>query len=390
MTLGAGEYVFGTSLGNMRSQEPVPSTLHVFPPQLTDTCNDGTTIIGRGYSTQIDSKCKCPDSMSVADLTAAGIPSAQAAAMRNMSAAVSTESTLVQFIQQDGDTVVVVTILTGTEVCDGLNTTNARHPVCQTVFSNHVNAVVEARYADSYFNNTVSCPSSYMTDGTPASIALQRVDVRETLDAGDISWISSSLQYYAGGNLATIPLKQAFPGATPSALWWTTANMQKVLPENLDAGLETTYAMMNRAAMQRGLTTDAERCIQNVEVTTQSTVHITFIGYVFGVIFCIGMLATNVFGFLLASPWFFAEAPMYPAIRLVSDPTYFSFMTIEHYKKCAGGLTQAEDMMELWPKLDKTVRVGESINTTEDPEYGKIVIDEPSKVTAFILDKQYA
>jgi hypothetical protein len=158
VTLGAGEYVFGTSLGHLRSEEDVPSTFHVFPPQLTDTCMDGTTIVGDGFHTQIDTRCTCANSMSAAHLIDAGVDASVVGRMINMSDATSTRNALVQYLYPDGaDKVNLTTILTGvhiymililisgTNICGGIDKLNPATPVCQTVFSNHTKAFVMAQ-----------------------------------------------------------------------------------------------------------------------------------------------------------------------------------------------------------------------------------------------------
>lgn len=72
VTMGNGEYVFGTSLGHMRSQEPVEVTTHVMPPQLIDMFVDGTTIVGPGYLTDIYTECSCALSLDAEELLLQG------------------------------------------------------------------------------------------------------------------------------------------------------------------------------------------------------------------------------------------------------------------------------------------------------------------------------
>jgi hypothetical protein len=71
--MGGGEYLFGTSFGIMRSENPTyPSSMFVLSPQLDDSCNDGTTIVGSGYSINISTSCSCAASYSSTDLVTAG------------------------------------------------------------------------------------------------------------------------------------------------------------------------------------------------------------------------------------------------------------------------------------------------------------------------------
>ena len=229
-----------------------------------------------------------------------------------------------------------------------------------------------------------------MTDGTPASIAIKSVKVREVNEPANMTWLRTALHNYLGGELSTISLLQTFPGATSPLLWWTTTNMQFVSASLLEAGLETTFVMLMRQAFQRSFATSAERCVQNVLIPTQLTAHITTFGFTFGIVFVIGLLIVNLVCFLAALPWVISTHPIHPAIRLASEHTYFSFMAVSHLtQSVVQGVSSANNVMEVWPKLDFSVRVGESIHTKEDPEYGKISIDKPKMVTNFVKGKQY-
>jgi hypothetical protein len=98
----------------------------------------------------------------------------------------------------------------------------------------------------------------------------------------------------------------------------------------------------------------------------------------------------NVICFVVSMPWFMSEHPIHPAIRLASESVYFSFMVVGHLTpSVSAGVSFAQNVMEVWPKLDNFVRVGEAIHTKEDPEFGKIAIDKPKMVTNFLKGKQY-
>jgi len=51
--MGVGEYVFGSSLGLLRSEAPVNITTVVFAPQLTDTLQHKAAIAGIGYQLDV-------------------------------------------------------------------------------------------------------------------------------------------------------------------------------------------------------------------------------------------------------------------------------------------------------------------------------------------------
>ena len=168
--VGGAEYVFGTSLGHMRSEEPVNVTTFVMPPQLVDTCNDGTTIIGDGYTIDILTSCQCAHSMDPSHLDAAGID-ADSAAQFNMLYTDKNKAFVTMLnkfaMSSDNSELIATTIFTRTYLCGGTNVTHPAIPVCTTRFFNHRTARVEG---------------TYMTDGTPASIALKKVKILESLD----------------------------------------------------------------------------------------------------------------------------------------------------------------------------------------------------------------
>jgi hypothetical protein len=230
-----------------------------------------------------------------------------------------------------------------------------------------------------------------MTDGSSASIALDKVAIRELGDKGNMTWVYQSLVNYFGGVTTATPMLQSFPGATASVLWWTTVNMQSVSAVFLEPGLETTYAMFNRAAMQRSFNTVAEECTQTVVIPTEITAHISDFGYMFGLIFLIGLIVVNFVCLLATLPWFLAEHPIWPAIRMARDPTYFDILVTAHLPaSITFTVSYSQNTMEVWTKMDNTVRVGEAIHTKDKQKLGKIVIDKPKMVTNFVTGKPYA
>lgn len=72
--MGGAEYVFGTSLGNLRSEEPVDQTIFAIGPQLLDSAQDGSTIFGKGFVDHIFTNCICTGRSSVDHLIQAGAP----------------------------------------------------------------------------------------------------------------------------------------------------------------------------------------------------------------------------------------------------------------------------------------------------------------------------
>jgi hypothetical protein len=71
--MGVGEYVFGSSLGILRSENGTPNTTFVLSPQLIDVCEDGTTLIGNGFATVISTSCACVSSSEIQALEMGGV-----------------------------------------------------------------------------------------------------------------------------------------------------------------------------------------------------------------------------------------------------------------------------------------------------------------------------
>jgi hypothetical protein len=84
--------------------------------------------------------------MSEAHLITAGISKDAVGPMRSLIFNGTAPSYLIQNVRMSGDTVIVESILTGTNVCGGTNNTNPRLPVCNTKFSNHIHADIEVQY----------------------------------------------------------------------------------------------------------------------------------------------------------------------------------------------------------------------------------------------------
>lgn len=158
-TMGAAEFVFGSSLGVLRSEQNVDNTTFVFGPQLIDNCDDSTTITGNGYVTTISTQCVCASSSSNTSLSAAGVDSSIMAQFQSQVAALgSIPGMALSFAQVSNTSITITHALTGTAVCGGGNSliTDPPLPVCYTILSDHRGAVATMQY---------------MTDGTPASIA---------------------------------------------------------------------------------------------------------------------------------------------------------------------------------------------------------------------------
>ena len=196
--MGGAEYVFGTSLGNLRSEEPVDQTIFAIGPQLLDSAQDGSTIFGNGFVDKIFTTCICTGRSSPDHLIQAGalpeIATTLSANARSLNGVTGLANAL-RLI--NGSAIEITSILTGTGVCGGRNATDPPVPVCKTSITNLRHAVVEV---------------TYMTDGTPASIATKAVKIRELGNPANMSWMYFGLESMLGKESA-IRLPPTFPGA---------------------------------------------------------------------------------------------------------------------------------------------------------------------------------
>jgi hypothetical protein len=229
-----------------------------------------------------------------------------------------------------------------------------------------------------------------MTDGTPASIAANRVDVREYGDKANITWMYQALINLLGTPLNVIPLPAAYPGATNSIVWWTTTNMQTMSYAFLAAGIETSWSMISRSAIHRTFTASGQHCTQNVVDPNVFILRISETGYTFGMIFAIGQMIAVALAIGGCVPWIISRVPISPAVRLACDGTYFVMMLGR--KLATANTDNLRSSMEtdlIWQQLDTIVRVGESKKTTDDPDFGSIVIERPKMVSDFSWTKIY-
>jgi len=248
--MGGGEYLFGTSFGIMRSENPTyPSSMFVLSPQLDDSCNDGTTIVGSGYSINISTSCSCAASYSSTDLVTAGVDSTIVSSYIAGLNSLGYSQGMVSYMTLNGDAINITQSLTATGQCGGVSSSSPPVLVCQTSMFNHrqVTAVME-----------------YITDGTTSSIAAAYVSIRSIGDVGDISWPYNSLLNMLGGQLSTIALPTTYPGSVNTLLWWTTTNFQGISNTDLEPGLEAYWSLISRASWQRSFSTSGESCVQSI------------------------------------------------------------------------------------------------------------------------------
>ena len=149
-------------------------------------------------------------------------------------------------------------------------------------------------------------------------------------------------------------------------------------------------AMMIKVGITRTYSVSGTSCTQNLEDAFKTTLNISNMGLTLGMIFAVCELFLTVASIVGCIPWFLYKDPVIPAIRLVSDRTYFNIMLC---KNSTGNLLRiigsTADRTDIWPKLDMEVRVGENIQTVSDQDTGEIIVDKPKLVTSLSWTKCY-
>jgi hypothetical protein len=172
--MGVAELIDGTALGLMRSSDPSLShSLHLLPPQLTDVCQDGSTIIGNGFKTDIASTCECSTDSTSSSFSSFGSDSSAVAA--NVTGVLA-NPVMVNYVTYASRVITLHTVLAGTNstICPAGSV-----PICTTKYSNHQIAQLLV---------------TYKTDGTPASIAAKNVKLLATIEDADMLTLYASLQ----------------------------------------------------------------------------------------------------------------------------------------------------------------------------------------------------
>jgi hypothetical protein len=373
LEMGVGEYVFGTSIGILRSQEDVPFTTFIMPPQLTDTCNDGTTISGNGFIAHISTSCNCAGSPNATDLMYSGIPAADAQTFQELFSSLGFSKGMVNGIYQDRDTMTIHSLIANSNVCGGGMSTPV--PVCSTNITGLSHALIKM---------------VYMTDGTPASIAAKHATILETRSLANMTWLFRGYEFAMGSRIAALEMPALFPSTVNSLLWWTTQSTLQISASLLEAGIETTVSLLNKAVIQRAFGTEGKLCPQTVVIPDERVARTTGDGLRYILVFALAQTVAHLFCGVIFLIWVFHKRPIVPAIRFVKERSYFAiFSSGLAFNSCLSDLTATFEEGHFWPKFEMTMRVGESIHTLDDPDYGTIVIDRPKMVGDLSFTKLY-
>lgn len=206
--MGGSELIDGEALGIDPANEG--SILHLFSPQLIDVCQDGSTIIGEGFATNISSQCECSPSSQAADLTTVtGFDNSITASIAAKAAALGAYPGVVNYIIYDNSTdakaglIQVVSLLTGSsDICGArpnstYSVAASPVPVCLTNLTDHHMANLKV---------------TYKTDGTPASIAVRKAQYIDFADDANTWWLHQAMLYLFGSQLSSHELPPYLPG----------------------------------------------------------------------------------------------------------------------------------------------------------------------------------
>ena len=374
---GLAELVFGNSIGYLRSQltDPLNATLAIVGPQLVGAVNDGDTIVGNGFVADIVTTCSCPTKTdNVDDLIQKGIPADRAAEVHAMAQNLTNNLqnlVMINLVKTTADYVNISSVMLNTSVCGGKNETS--YPICVTQISNHHNALIEMRY---------------MTDGTPASIAQENAKLRYLTGGADLSWVASGITNILGGDLTYYEMTPTVPGMINPLLYWCTSNLQSINPTLLDAGLETTFTMLLRAAIQRSYNTKGAKCTRNVVIESSSKLTIYPYGATTVVVAMSIQLLLSFIAAMAFIPWFLSESPAGPGIRAVREAIYFTALLADsNFSENIRSLCNAPTFA-IWQGLDVVVRVGEAVETV-DEDMGRITMDKPKMVRKLVNGRKY-
>ena len=213
--MGGAELVDGEALGIVHGSEG--SIMHLFSPQLIDVCQDGSTIIGEGFATNVSSQCECSPSSQAADLTTVtGLDSSITTSIAAKAAALGAYPGVVNYIIYDNSTdasaglIQVLTLLTGSsDICGArpnstYSVSTSPVPICLTNLTDHHMANLKV---------------TYKTDGTPASIAARKAEYLEYVEKANTWWLHQSMLYLFGSQLSSHELPPYLPGTQDDSIF---------------------------------------------------------------------------------------------------------------------------------------------------------------------------
>jgi hypothetical protein len=371
ITLGYSDSVFVDTLGEMRYDHPQQeSSILMIPPRVTEKTEGDTIIFGHGYTLQMRTDCDCVRIPTYQGLLESNVTVPSAQNLSNLYERVGHQRALINDIRLDKDTIHILSLLSRTNVCTGMNITHPPVPLCKTQIRDLHHAQISV---------------NYIRQSDSASSFPIRVQLKQLLHKADIEWLYNGLVYLHGGTSSGIILAGRTPNAIPSILKWTSQNYQEINPAILDSGLEAGMGLLTRAAVQRSFHTRGSLCTQTVVNPDRIVLRIGRVGYIFGIMYVIVELLYLGATFFMFYVWYRSPIPLLPAIRFVHEKGYSTVLLQNPpMQALLNQIDPSSATLFYWSKLDVPVRVGESIVT------GEITIDKPRNIVSLSWDKEYA
>ncbi|KAI9356213.1 hypothetical protein DFJ73DRAFT_623214 [Zopfochytrium polystomum] len=372
---GVAEYVFGNSIGLMRSQDSsLKYTTAMFPPTLISPFNDGDTIHGPGFTVDIFSTCTCARNATANALENAGIHPSQSAKILDFYFAKRSSAGITFGVVVNNDSLIISNLLLGYPLCGGAMEHVSFPMVCSTKLWNHRSALLEILFR---------------TDGSVSSIAPNHVYLDEFIELADMQGLGFAFNALVEGPVSYFRLPALVPGSINPLLWWATPNLNNIDRALLDAGVETMYSVLFKAAIQRTYQSNAMQCPRmNVVLSHISTIHMGKEG----LIVAMGLLGAQLLVALMAAAafilWFTSPNPIGPAVRATTEYIYLLTLLAPTQMTVGLGELGNAETYSIWQELDVIVRIGESIHTL-DNQVGQLVIDKPSMVRPIQNGRKY-
>jgi hypothetical protein len=371
---GTSERSFESAFGLLRSgDDSLDYTTFAMSPQALESTVDGSFIFGPGITHRISTKCRCSTDM-IEDLLNAEVGPQFTEYFSENIRTYFAEIGMINSVEFDGDKILISTAITGTAMCGSKENIVSPVSVCKTTISHARNSTLSVLYmSDGRSNLAVPKKVSIKSEGSSISI--------EPMYRGFLSLMEER---------STLLLPSLYPGALNPLVGYSSPNMQALSPALLEAGMESTFSVISKLVIQRTYRTKGVMCQQSVFSETDVHINISSLGFITGMLFAVIELSFTLFSVGFYYFWLVAEYPIYPAILLVESSIYFTAMLGK--SRFVKGLEEGvfkSISAEIWYQLDSTARIGESIYTLEDPDYGDIILDKPKLVSHLTKTKSY-
>lgn len=206
-----------------------------FPPSIVSIVNDGDIIMGPAFSADISSKCSCVDIGNVLSFLAVGVE-LDGPSLRELISKYKALDNVPGYsltMSNSSDMITIHQLLSGYSLC---GTDHSDAMVCTTKVYNHQHAIATA---------------SFMTDGTPASIAVRTVSVEEFTGPAKLDWLNTALTQILEGPSSSYVLRMQTPGSISSLFSHASPNFISIDRGMLEAGVETFCNHLQRCYSTR-------------------------------------------------------------------------------------------------------------------------------------------